>query len=185
MKISLKDKYSGREIVFSIDAAIEVVLVKIFENPNAYTLSKLLDAFKLVQTALLCYIDANVDLDYVIARICGVKDMQKVDAKIFEAASTFNSNRRQNNGCFLARGSEAHAFEKILRSLLFACSLPEDNPDTLKVRQKAMEFMKWVTQYFTLLYVCKNGRNTVSKDDEVNPLKFLETISAFLLYNLR
>ena len=85
----------------------------------------------------------------------------------------------------MARGSEAHAFEKILRSLLFACSLPKDNPDTLKVRQKVLKFMQWVTKYFTLLYVCKNGRLSQSREDEVSPLKFLETISAFLLYNLR
>ena len=104
------------------------------------------------------------------------------DIKGFKA---FDSSRRHNHGSFMARGSEAHAFEKILRSLLFACSLPQDNPDTLKVRQKVLKFMKWVTQYFTLLYVCKNGKLMQSREDEVNPLKFLETISAFLLYNLR
>lgn len=45
--------------------------------------------------------------------------------------------------------------------------------------------MKWVTQYFTLLYICKDGQLQQSREDEVNPMKFLETISAFLLYNLR
>jgi len=71
LKISLKDRHSGREVVLGIDAAIEVVLVKIFENPSAYSLSRLLDAFKLVKTALLCYVDTDIDVDYLIARIVG------------------------------------------------------------------------------------------------------------------
>jgi len=143
-----------------MDAAIEVVLVKIFENPSAYSLDRLLDAFKLVKTALLCYVDADIDVDYLVVRIVGAKDkdLRDVVNDITDAAKEFNSSRRHNHGSFMARGSEAHAFEKILRSLLFACSLPQDNPDTLKVRQKVLKFMKWVTQYFTLLYICKDGR---------------------------
>jgi len=73
LKISLKDKHSGRDVVLSIDAAIEVVLVKIFENPSAYSLSRLLDAFRLVKTALLCYVDADIDVDYLIVRIVGAQ----------------------------------------------------------------------------------------------------------------
>jgi hypothetical protein len=57
LKISLKDRHSGKEVVLGIDAAIEVVLVRIFENPSAYSLKKLLDAFRLVKSALLCYVD--------------------------------------------------------------------------------------------------------------------------------
>jgi len=53
------------------------------------------------------------------------------------------------------------------------------------VREEVLKFMKWVTEYFTLLYICKDGRLQQSREDEVNPLKFLEAISAFLLYNLR
>ena len=68
---------------------------------------------------------------------------------------------------------------------MFACSLPEDYPETRRVGEKVLKFMKWVTQYFTLLYVCKDGQLMQSREDEVNPMKFLETISAFLLYNLR
>lgn len=63
LKISLKDRHSGREVVLGIDAAIEVVLVRIFENPSAYSLNKLLDAFRLVKSALLCYVDADIDVD--------------------------------------------------------------------------------------------------------------------------
>ena len=48
LKIRLKDKHSGREVVLGIDAAIEVVLVKVFENPRAYSLNRMLDAFRLV-----------------------------------------------------------------------------------------------------------------------------------------
>jgi hypothetical protein len=49
------------------------VLVKIFENPSAYSLNRLLDAFRLVKTALLCYVDAEIDVDYLVARIAGAK----------------------------------------------------------------------------------------------------------------
>lgn len=67
----MKDKHSKREVVLGIDAAIEVILVKIFENPSAYSLNRLLDAFRLVKTALLCYVDTDIDIDYLIARIVG------------------------------------------------------------------------------------------------------------------
>jgi hypothetical protein len=69
LKIRLKDKFSDKEVVLGIDAAIEVVLVKIFENPKAYSLNKLLDAFRLVKAALLCYIDSDIDVGYMMARI--------------------------------------------------------------------------------------------------------------------
>ena len=188
MKISLKDRHSGREVVLGIDAAIEVVLVRIFENPSAYSLNKLLDAFRLVKSSLLCYVvDSEIDVDLLIARIIAAKDggLGMMEEEIAGAAAAFDSSRRHNHGSYTARGSEAHAFEKILRSLLFACSLPKDNPDTLKVLEEVLKFMKWVTQYFTLLYICKDGKLQQSREDEVNPLKFLEAISAFLLYNLR
>lgn len=160
LKISLKDRHSGREVVLGIDAAVEVVLVRIFENPSAYSLNKLLDAFRLVQSALLCYIDADIDVDQLIARIIGAQSAGHgtIEDEVAAAAAAFDSSRRHNHGSYTARGSEAHAFEKILRSLLFACSLPKDNPDTLKVREEVLKFMKWVTQYFTLLYICKDGR---------------------------
>ena len=57
--------------MLGIDAAIEVILVKIFENPSAYSLNRLLDAVRLVKTALLCYVDTDIDIDYLIARIVG------------------------------------------------------------------------------------------------------------------
>jgi hypothetical protein len=59
--------------LLGIDAAIEVVLVKIFENPKSYSLSKLLDAFNLVRASLLCYLNQEIDLNYVMAKIIAVK----------------------------------------------------------------------------------------------------------------
>jgi hypothetical protein len=97
----------------------------------------------------------------------------------------FDSRRRHNQGCFIARGSEVHAFEKILRCLLFAGSMPKDNPDTKIVAKKALKFMEWITQYFTLLFICKDGHLTETNEEEVTPLKFLDTIFAFHLYFLR
>ncbi len=69
----MKDGHSGKEIVLGIDAAIEVVLVKIFENPRAHSLQRLFDAFKLVKAALLCYIDSDIDVEYLIARVVAAK----------------------------------------------------------------------------------------------------------------
>lgn len=187
MKISLEDTFSNREVVVSIDSAIEVILIKIFENWQNYPLSQLVDAFKLVKISLLCYIDSDIDLDYITARIIGAtsQGMKELDQEINKASQMFNSKRRNMHGSFLARGSEVHAFEKILRCLLFACSLPKDQPNSLVVCKKALKFIEWVTQYFTLMFICKDGRLTETREDEVSPLKFIETIFAFHLYNIR
>jgi hypothetical protein len=54
-------------------------------------------------------------------------------------------------------GSESHVFEKILRCLIIGCSsLPVSPPEFEAVAKEHTAFMKWVTQYFTLIYICKN-----------------------------
>lgn len=45
--------------------------------------------------------------------------------------------------------------------------------------------MKWVTQYFTLIYICKNKTLTQpTQIDEINPLIFIDYICEFLYYNI-
>ena len=43
---------------------------------------------------------------------------------------SFDSNKSQMRVSYSGKGCENHAFEKILKSLLIACSLPKNNPDT-------------------------------------------------------
>lgn len=80
----MEDTHSGKEVVLTIDAAIEVILIKIFENWPNYTHSRLLEAFNLVKSALLSYIDPDIDIDYVCTRIIGAhsKGLQKVDEEL-------------------------------------------------------------------------------------------------------
>lgn len=45
--------------------------------------------------------------------------------------------------------------------------------------------MAWVTKYFTLIYICKNGTLTQPNEfDEINPLLFIEYIVEFLYFNV-
>ena len=42
--------------------------------------------------------------------------------------------------------------------------------------------MKWITQYFTLIYVIKNGSLTTTMVDEINPLVFVDMIVELLYH---
>ena len=45
--------------------------------------------------------------------------------------------------------------------------------------------MKWVTRYFTLIYICKNGNLQSTMVDEINPILFIDYIDQFLYYNIQ
>jgi hypothetical protein len=82
------------------------------------------------------------------------------------------------------RGSEIHGFEKILKSLLIASSIPKNNAETTLIHAKIKKFFKWVTQYFTLIYICKNGKLKETLPNEVSPLTFFDNICEFLYFNV-
>ena len=42
--------------------------------------------------------------------------------------------------------------------------------------------MKWITHYFTLIYVIKNGSLTTTMVDEINPLVFVDMIVELLYH---
>ena len=85
----------------------------------------------------------------------------------------------------MSRGSESHCFAKILRCLIIGCSsISTNTPEQTKVQQKHLKFMKWVTKYFTLIYICKNGELNSTHVDEINPLLFIEYICEFLYFNI-
>ena len=49
---------------------------------------------------------------------------------------------------------------------------------------KVKKFFKWVTQYFTLIYICKNGKLRENLVNEISPLFFIENICDFLYFNM-
>ena len=87
----------------------------------------------------------------------------------------------------MTNGSESHVFEKILRCLIIGCStLPTNTPENSKVQEEHIKFMEWVTKYFTLIYICKNGSLTQPcQIDEINPLLFIEYVVEFLYFNVQ
>ena len=97
---------------------------------------------------------------------------------------SFDSKKTQIRVSSLGKGSESHAFEKILKCLLIACSLPKNNTESALVNAKVKRFFKWVTQYFTMIFICKNGKLKHNLINEITPLVFLENICDFLYYNM-
>jgi len=73
LKICLKDKHSGQKIVFGIDAVIDVLLIKILSHCDIYHASELRQAINFVKCAFLCYIDPELDLNFIIANIVSIK----------------------------------------------------------------------------------------------------------------
>ena len=61
-------------MILSIDNAIDVCLLKIFDNYNKYNSQKLLEAFKLVKCSFLCFIDNDIDIDYLTACVTLIKN---------------------------------------------------------------------------------------------------------------
>ena len=133
MKIDLEDKFSGKKIVSGIDSAIDVVLLKIFDSFHKYSQQKLLEAYRLVKSSFLCFLEPDVDINYLIASIVHARSNQNSElltAYALNATKYFDSKKSQIKVSVLGRGSESHAFEKILKCLLIACSLPKNNPET-------------------------------------------------------
>ena len=58
---------------------------------------------------------------------------------------SFDSRRTQTKINNMSRGQESHGFEKILKSLLIASSIPKNNPDTSVIHRKVKRFFKWVS----------------------------------------
>jgi hypothetical protein len=42
--------------------------------------------------------------------------------------------------------------------------------------------MKWVSKYFTLIYIVRNGQLMHTQADEINPLLFIELLNYFFFY---
>jgi hypothetical protein len=117
-----------------------------------------------VRCAFLSYIDPDLDIDYVIANIISANQQNGKFMNQFKAPPVFQSfdaRKPQEPISQMTHGSESHVFEKILRCLIIGCSsLPTNTPENRKVQEEHIDFMAWVTKYFTLIYICKNGTLT-------------------------
>jgi hypothetical protein len=80
----------------------------------------------------LCFIEPEFDEIYVLASIINApnKNNELLTHYKFTSAKYFDSKKSQTRVSSLGKGSESHAFEKILKCLLIACSLPKTNADT-------------------------------------------------------
>jgi hypothetical protein len=79
----------------------------------------------------------------------------------------------------MIRGSESHTFEKILRYMFAFCTTSSTSKTASK---KHIRFMKWVSKYFTLIYIVRNGQLMHTQADEINPLLFIELLNYFFFY---
>ena len=77
----------------------------------------------------------------------------------------------------MSRGVESHAFVKLLRCAIMSYkALSTTSEEFKKQQRKQNEFMKWIIQYFTLIYICKNGQLSTTMVDEINPLLLVDMI---------
>lgn len=97
---------------------------------------------------------------------------------------SFDSSKSQTRVSNLSRGAEIHGYEKILKSLLIASSIPKNNPDTQLIHKKVKKFFNWITQYFTLVCICKNGKLKENLPTEISPMIFFDNICEFLYFNV-
>lgn len=74
LKIKLEDKHGGEDIVFGIDAVIDVLLVKILSYGDCYTANDLTQAVSFIKCVFLSYTDPNLDMDYILAQIVSCKN---------------------------------------------------------------------------------------------------------------
>ena len=123
-----------------------------------------MQAANLVKSAFLCYVDADLDLDYVIATIIATRNgQQKPSAEMFAKNGirapnfTFNARKKQIFVSQMGRGCERHSFVKLLRCAIMGYkALSSTPPEFKKLQKKQNNFLKWMTQYFTLIYIIKN-----------------------------
>jgi hypothetical protein len=74
LKVGLEDKSTGQEIVLPLDSAIGTILIKVFDQYHKYSEDKLIQAYKLVKSCFLCYVEPNHDIDYLVLSIINAKN---------------------------------------------------------------------------------------------------------------
>ena len=79
LKITLKDKNSTKTITFGIDSVIDALFYQLTQarfvgKDSSYQNKVLMQAANLVKSAFLCYIDAEMDFDFIVATIIATRD---------------------------------------------------------------------------------------------------------------
>jgi hypothetical protein len=186
-KITLNDKSSLKSITFGIDSVVDV-LFKQLSYKVCYSNPILQQAGPLIKNAFLCYVDPNLNLDFIIATIVATKNNnESPSATMFSKHGVkipgfkFNGREKQIFVSQMGRGCESHAIAKIIRCAIMGYKALSATPEPYKkLQKKHNNFMKWITKYFTLIYICKNGQLTSYMVDEINPLVLVDMIVELL-----
>lgn len=73
LKVGLQDKSTGHEISLPLDSAIGTILIKVFDQYHKYSEDNLIQAYKLVKSCFLCYVEPSYDIDYLVLSIINAK----------------------------------------------------------------------------------------------------------------
>ena len=71
-------------------------------------------------------------------------------------------------------------FEKLVRNLMMACSIPKEGENSPEIQKKAKKFMKFLTRHITLILIVKNGTLSQQVINELNPTSLFDRINDFL-----
>ena len=71
-------------------------------------------------------------------------------------------------------------FEKLVRNLMMACSIPKEGENSPEIQKKTKKFMKFLTRHITLILIVKNGTLSQQVINELNPTSLFDRINDFL-----
>lgn len=102
-----------------------------------------MQAASLVKSAFLCYVDPEMDMDFIIATVIATRNnQQKPSADIFAkngirgSMIKFNARQKQIFVSQMGRGCESHAFVKLLRCAIMGYKALSSTPQEHKKMQK-------------------------------------------------
>lgn len=124
LKLELEEKCSGQPVILGLDSAIDVVMIKIIDQCHKYSEQKLIEAFKLIKAAFLTHVNMHVDTEYLIACVVN-QGLELPQDHLF-----LHQLKKVPRVSQYSSGTEMHAFEKILKGLYVACSIPSDDQRT-------------------------------------------------------
>jgi len=84
----------------------------------------LIEAFKFIKAAFITHVNTHFDIEYVIACVVNL-GLEKPEDHLF-----LNKLKKVPRVSMYSSGTEMHAFEKILKGLYVACSIPSDEKRT-------------------------------------------------------
>ena len=76
---------------------------------------------------------------------------------LLKSPCSFEPRAKQIKVSPIERNSDHHMFEKLVRNLMMACSIPKEGENSPEIQKKAKKFMKFLTRHITLILIVKNG----------------------------